>query len=174
MVRRDVQQLEVVLVGLDLGPLEDLEAVGVEDLAQVAHEGHHRVEVTDWHRPARRAHVEGLGGRVCVSLRARQLGLARLDGGFQLAPDGVGELPELGAILGRDGSELLEEQRDAPGAAEELVAKGRESLGVRRRRDARRGIGPEALEIGSEVGHAALTSSGKTNDPAPESGRGRE
>ena len=132
------------------------------------------MEVADRHRPARRAHVERLGGQACVVLRARQLGLARLDGGFQLAPDVVGELPELGALLGRDRSELLQEERDAPGAAEELVAERREGLGVRRRRDARRGIGAEALEIGSEVGHAALTSSGKTNDPAPESGRGRE
>ena len=130
--------------------------------------------ITGWRCPARSAHVERLSGQARVVVGSRELGLARLDGGLQLAADLVGQLPELGPLLCRDGSELLQEERDGSRAAEQLMSERRQGIGIRRRRDSRRGIGAEALEIGSEVGHAALTSSGKTNDPAPESGRGRE
>ena len=173
MVGRDVQQLEVVLLGLDLRTLEDLEAVRVEDLAHVAHERHDRVEVTDRHRPPRRAHVERLVRQARIVVRTGQGGLARLDGGLQLAANLVGQLPERGTLRGRDRSELLEQLRQAPRPAEQLVAQLAQRVGVGDRCDACRSVGAEALEVGSEIGHAALTSSGKTNDPAPDSGRGR-
>ena len=91
-------------VGLDLGPLEDLEAVGVEDLAQVAHRAvMHRVEVTDRASagPARscRAPRRPVARRAAVPASSPS---RALDGGLELRAHLVGELPERRALLGRD------------------------------------------------------------------------
>jgi hypothetical protein len=56
----------------------------MEDLAQVAHEGQHRVEVTDAAWSTRRAHVESLRGQPLLEIRTLE--------GLQTAPDGTLDL----------------------------------------------------------------------------------
>jgi hypothetical protein len=122
VVRRDVEQLEVVGLGLDFGSLEHLEAVGVEDLAQVAHEGLDRVQVTDGRRPAGRRHVDRLGRQAGLEVGLAQ-GLEPLvDGRLELTADLVRSLPHGRALLGGHRSQLPQERGELPRSAEQVVS----------------------------------------------------
>ncbi len=130
VIRRDVQQLEVVLLGLDLGALEDLEAVGVEDLAQVAHQGLHRMQVADRHRPARRAHVDRLGGQSRLEAAGLELAEPSLDRRFELLAELVRTLADRRAFRRRHRSELAQEPGQASRSSEQVVPQPIHRIGV--------------------------------------------
>jgi hypothetical protein len=124
MVGRDVEELEVVLLGLDLRTLEDFEAVGVEDLAQVANRGEDRVEMADADRPARRAHIDRLARESRVEVAGTQLLEPAPDRRLELVADLVGALTDGPALVDGNRSELAQDRGQATRAAKQLVAQG--------------------------------------------------
>ena len=107
VVGRDVQELEVELLGLHLGALEDLEAVGVEHLAHVAHERVDRVQVADRASgaPARscRAPPPPAAPRASLPAKRRQ---PLLDGGLDLGAHSLASCPSAGRSSAGTRSEL--------------------------------------------------------------------
>ena len=130
MVGRDVEELEVVLLGLHLGTLEDLEAIGMEDLAQVAHQGLHRVQVADRHRASRRAHVDHLGGQSSVEATRLELAEPSLDGSIELPAQLVRTLADRRPLRGRDASELAQKPGQAARSSEQVMPQAIHRIGV--------------------------------------------
>jgi hypothetical protein len=130
VVRGDVQQLEVELLGLDLGPLEDLEPIRVEDLAEVQHERLARVEVADAHRPPGCAHVQGLGCELRLQIRLAEHRESLVDGCLDLATHLVRPLAHRRPALRGHGSQLAQEAAQPAGAAQQLAAQRLERQAV--------------------------------------------
>ena len=141
------EQLEVVLVGLDLGSLEDLEAVGVEDLAQVAHHRLDRVQVAGRHRPSGRGHVDRLVRQACVEVGQSQRIQALPDRRLELAPNLVRALADGRALVSGQRSQLPEHGGELPRSPEQLVAQLIDGRGIGGGREGLPGLGADPIEL---------------------------
>ena len=122
VVGRDVEELEVVLLGLDLWALEHLEAVGVEDLAQVAHHRLHRMQVPDRQRPARRAHVDRLGRQPRLEVAVLELAEPSLDRRVELRRSSFASWPIAGRSAAGTEPSCAQERGQASRSSEQVVS----------------------------------------------------
>ena len=114
MVRRDVERLEVPPVVFDLGPLEDLEAEGVQDLSQLALHGHRGVQVPDPHRYAWRGHVDALPRQPPLKVAGLELLSALGDRRLDLASHLVRQLADCRPFGSVNRAKPAEEKRQLP------------------------------------------------------------
>jgi hypothetical protein len=119
VARRDVERREVVVVGLDLGPLGHA-------IAQADEEGHHvvydplrRVQVAPGKRHARKGDVYGLGLQTLLPFGEGYFDSPRLYILFYLARGEVRRPPDLLAVFGRQGPDALLDLGDLRRASEE-------------------------------------------------------
>jgi hypothetical protein len=153
MVGRDVEQLEVVGVGLDLGALEHLEPEGVQDLAHVPHEREGRMQVTHRHRTAGRRHVDGVGCQRRLEVIAAQRLQPLPDRRLQLATQLVRAPADRRALVGRNGSQPAQERRQPAGPAEQLVAKSVDLIRVDGGLERPARVGADTLELVGKLAH---------------------
>ena len=112
MILGGIQRGEVEPVGLDFGPLSDLEAHGTEDGLQTLHGQGHRVQSTLPALTTRQGHVQRfgleLGLQLCIGqcLTARRQG--RFDGLLGLVDGGTAGL----LFLDREGTHALHQLGD--------------------------------------------------------------
>ena len=130
MVGRDVQCLEVVVLGLDLRAGRDVEPHALEDGLDLALNLSQRVQVSDGAADSGHRHIDALAQQPRVEG-------SRLDaaGAFlERVRDAVAQLVQqpagLALVLGRDVAESLEQLRHAALASQVLDAEGLERRGV--------------------------------------------
>src|SRR5580704_11265695 len=126
MVRRKVQRLEVVVVGLDLRAFADGVAHGLEDRDDLVHHAQHRMLHADGTLNAGKGDIEPLGGELRVRSGGVKLSLSffnrRLSTSLQL----VDPLSYL--ALGRTGRgfqpDVVDLRQDAVLAGEPAISEG--------------------------------------------------
>ncbi len=99
MIPGDVEQLEVQLVGLDLGRLVNDEAELAEDARDLALRLDQRMQRTGGKRPSRERDVASLAREPNVQRDLGESRSARGDLGLELLTDGIGERADLGPVL---------------------------------------------------------------------------
>ena len=112
MVRRGVESLEVVVLGLDLWAVSDFVAHADEDVLDLAQGLHHQVQMPQRGVPTRQSHVDAVV-REAVHQLVR---LKRLAAGFQLVferfADEVADLADLRSLLRRKLRDASEEENE--------------------------------------------------------------
>src|SRR2546429_613841 len=119
MVARDVERLEVVGVGLDLGPLGDREAEAGEDRDDLVVDARERVERAAGRAPPRQREIEPRARPLGASLRPERLVQASVQEGLELALGGVRRGADARPLRGCEGAERAEELGQDALAAEE-------------------------------------------------------
>src|SRR5258706_6779516 len=79
VIQRHIERLEVVVIRLDLRPLDDLASHAAEDAGDLAGGQRERVEVPTRSRPPRQRYVETLALQRRAALRQAELGAPRLE-----------------------------------------------------------------------------------------------
>jgi hypothetical protein len=125
----------------------------MEDLAQVAHRGHHRVKVAHPHRAARCGHVDRLGGEALLEVSAAERLEPAADRSLHLGTHLVRHATDGGPFLGGNGAESLQEDGQLAGAAEQRVAQVIDGIAAGGGGQAIDGGRAEGLEVGEEVAH---------------------
>ncbi len=156
MVGRDVQRLEVHRVGLDLRPLEHLEAEAVQDLAQIALDRHRGMEMPDADRAARRGHVDRLGCQPLGRLTALERGQLRADLAVERHAQCVGCRADRRSLGGVDAAQRAQDRGQLAVSPGDGGPNGVD-LGDRRRSfEARARLGADRLEGGPQRGGIGL------------------
>ena len=136
VVLRNVERLEVVVVGLDLRAFGHREAHAEEDLLDLFEHLGQRVELAERRGPAGHRHVELFERELLVEQGRLDRGGALLDERLDARTHLVGELPDLRALLGRELAHLLEDDGELPLLAEVFdpqVVERLEVAGLRQR-----------------------------------------
>ncbi len=102
MVRRKIQRLEVVVVGLDLRAFANRVAHRLEDGDDLVHHAQHRMFHTDGTLNARQRNVEAFGGELRICAGGVELGLSFFNGSFRTSLQCIDALSDL--ALRRAGS----------------------------------------------------------------------
>src|SRR3989454_5315761 len=119
MVARDVQRLEVEVVGLDLGPLDDREAEAGEDRDDLVVDAREGVERAAGRAPPRQREIEPLARARGAALRLERPRQTRVQEGLELALGRVRRGADARPLFGREGAERAEELGQDALAAEE-------------------------------------------------------
>src|SRR2546426_8436962 len=133
MVARDVERLEVVVVGLDLGPLGDREAEAGEDRDDLVVDARQRMQRPPRRAAARQREAEPPTAPLGLSLRLVGRGEPRVQQAFELALGLVRSRADERALIRRQRAERSQELRQGALAAEHADA-ARFELGGRLRR----------------------------------------
>src|SRR3989442_1248760 len=119
MVARDVERLEVVVVGLDLGPVDDREAQAGEDRHDLVVDARERVEHASRRTPARQCQIEPRARPLGAALRFQRLGQALFEESLEDALGLVRRRADERPLLGGERAERAEELGQDALAAEE-------------------------------------------------------
>ena len=150
VVGRDVEQLEVHEVGLDLRALVHLEAETMEDLAQLPFDGHQGMQMAHRPRTPRSGHVHPLRAQALVKLGTAQpaepLGHRRLE----RHAGRVGGRARCRALLGGKAAETAQQRRQRPGPTENREPEALHRRGIGRGGQLGLGIGADGINGGLE------------------------
>ena len=130
MVGREVQRVEVELLGLDLGPLGQLPAHRDERVGDVLGQDRDRVPGADRLTGRRQRHVDALGDQHGGVALGPQRGEALVVGALRLGARDVDPLARVGAVGLGQRAQRLAGQRDRRAVAEVLGLGARESVQV--------------------------------------------
>ena len=108
VVRRHVEQFEVVLVGLDLAAAVDLEAHVGEDAEDPPHDLRGGVQSALDQRSAGQRHIDDIGSQAALQIGVRDLGSFYLFRSQQRLLDHVDGLAVCRSLRCRQGAQLLE------------------------------------------------------------------
>ena len=108
MLRRHVERFEVVVIVLELGPLDDQEPHAQEDGLDPLAQQRERMAMAEQRRAARQRDVDRVAGRAARRRLREPLGQRRVDVLFEL----VGGLAERRALVGRRRRDVLQERGD--------------------------------------------------------------
>ena len=151
MVRREVERLEVVVVGLDLGAFADGVAHRLEDGDDLVHHAQHGVLDADRAMDAGKGDVETLGGELGISGRRVNFVVSVFNRRFHASFQFVDAAADL--ALGRAGRglqpDVVDLREDAVLASEPAIAEGfAVCVGMQR--------GGFVIERGEQVGDGAV------------------
>ena len=163
MARREIEQGEIVLVGLDVGSFRDRESHVGEDRREFV--VHLRQRMHAAHFGGRLAHRQGDVDRLGIEPRIERLRLEQFlagnDRGAHLVFQPVDERPMLLALLGAHRAEPLQQLGDRPLLAERGDPHAFERGFIRRGGDGGEDPRFELAEFGLEIGHGLARSGGK-------------
>ena len=145
MIGRHVERFEVVIVVLELRPLEDEEAHAAEDRFDALAQQRQGMTVAERRGPARQRDVHR------VRRRARRLGRrdALVEARFDLLLQLVRQLAEERTRVGGRRPERLEQRGDEPALSREIpIAHGAERGRARGLREIALELRPEGLDVG--------------------------
>jgi hypothetical protein len=166
MIHRHVERFEVVVIVLELGPLDDQEAEAQEDGLDALAQQRERMPVADERRTAGQRDVDGVGPALALLRRARELREARLDDLFDVLLQLVGRLAEARTLVGAGAPERLHEGGDQAVLARQIPVAHAAQIGVARRG---RHVGVELLPERSNV-HAIQAVSTRKGQEVKRSG----
>jgi hypothetical protein len=135
-----VERVEVVVGGLDLGPLGDTVAQAHEEVHYLIYDAHRRVQAPLRVRHAGKCYVHGLRPEPLLALGSDDRREALIEGGFDLLGGPVRGTTDLAALLGRQIPDALLYLGEPGRAAQVLYTDGLEIGRGSRRRDGGEGL----------------------------------
>jgi hypothetical protein len=145
MVPRDVQSVEIVILGFDLGAVQDGEPERDEELLELALDAGDRVQMAAARSGGWQREIEPFGVEAGAEGGVVEPGLAGVEGGFEALLGAVEQHARALAVLGREFAHLLAELGKSALAPERVDADGLQFLGGRGGGDARQGTGLQFL-----------------------------
>ncbi len=129
VVRRDVEGVEVVVLGFDFGAVENGESERGEDVLDFRLDAADGMQMAAGGRGRGQREIDPLGVEAGLGGGGLEARLAGLERGFETLLDGVQQLAGAGALLGRELAEVLRDLREGALASEDLDADGFEARG---------------------------------------------
>ncbi len=154
VIGRNVQSVEVVMFGLDFGPIQHREAERDEQLLEFALYARDGVQMAAARTGSRQCEVNPFGVEAGAESRFGEVPLLGLERLFELLLGAVEQFADAGALFGREFPHLLADLRQRAFAPQRFDANGLQFLGRARGCDARQGTGFQFLYglIGHDYG----------------------
>ena len=124
VIARDVEQVEVVVRGLDLRTEDGLEPEQGEDLAQLVDHLRDRMRRADNRLAPRQGHVDGVGGEAPLEIRGGERVVSSAPGSGQLRLERIAAPSGDRPLIGRQGGETAQEERQLALGAEKCPFPG--------------------------------------------------
>src|SRR5579863_9512484 len=120
MIRRNVQRIEVVIFGFDLGAVEDGEAEGAEQVFDLPLNLGHRMQATRLYAWRGNGEIEPFGIEALRQGGALEFGFAALPGFFERLLRRVDEFATLNPLISRELAHVFAELGEHAFAAEDF------------------------------------------------------